>query len=184
MTDAENDRESAIAALTGMIEGISVFMLTARLADGSLRSLPMARAKAPFDGTVFDGTVFDGTVYLFADPTAATVAELQAHPQVNLSHADVSQCRYVSLSGVAEAVQDRELARSLWNPDYREWLPRGLPDPLHGLFRVTVQHAEYWDAAHSAMRQIGGIMKGVFTGNRPAVGDHESIDLGRKSAEP
>ena len=174
MTAAENERESAIAALTEMIDGISVFMLTARLADGSLRSLPMARARAPFDGTV----------YLFADPTAATVAELLAHPQVSLSHADVPQCRYVSLSGVAEAVDDRELARSLWNPDYREWLPRGLQDPLHGLFRVTVQHAEYWDAAHSAMRQIGGIMKGLFTGNRPAVGDHESIDLGRKPAEP
>ena len=179
MTDTGNDRESAIAALTEMIDGISVFMLTARLADGSLHSLPMARAKAPFDGTVFDGTV-----WLFADPTAATVAELRTHPQVSLSHADVPQCRYVSLSGVAEAVQDRKLAQSLWNPDYREWLPRGLQDPLHGLFRVTVQHAEYWDAAHSAMRQIGGIMKGLFTGNRPAVGDHESIDLGRKTAEP
>jgi general stress protein 26 len=168
MTDTGNDRDSAIATLTGMIDGISVFMLTARLADGSLRSVPMARAKTPFDGTV----------WLFADPTAATIAELQTHPQVNLSYADVPQCRYVSLSGVAEAVHDRKQAQELWNPDYREWLPQGLQDPLHGLFRVTVDHAEYWDAAHSAMRQIGGIMKGLFTGNRPAVGDHESIDIG------
>ena len=165
--DAENDRQHAVVVLTAMIDAISVFMLTARLPDGSLRSLPMARVRVPFDGTVL----------LFGDPTAATIAELKSHPQVNLSHADVPQCRYVSLSGLAEAVHDQKLAQNLWNPDYREWLPRGLQDPLRGLFRVTVQHAEYWDAAHSAMRQIGGLMKGLFTGNRPAVGDHESIDL-------
>ncbi len=172
--DAENDRQHAVAVLTEMIDAISVFMVTARQADGSLRSMPMARVRVPFDGTVL----------LFADPTSATIAELPAHPHVNLAHADVSQCRYVSLSGLAESVNDRQLPLELWNPDYREWLPRGLRDPLHGLFRVTVQHAEYWDAAHSAMRQIGGLMKGLFTGSRPAVGDHESIELGGKSGEP
>lgn len=164
--DAGSDRSPA-AVLAEMIDGISVFMLTARMADGSLRSLPTARVRVPFDGVIL----------LFADPTAATLVELQSLPQVSLSHADVSQCRYVSLSGSADSVHDPALAQELWNPDYREWLPQGLSDPLHGLFRVTIQHAEYWDAAHSAMRQIGGLMKGLFTGTRPAVGDHESIDL-------
>jgi general stress protein 26 len=166
--DAENEREHQLAVLTGMIDGISVFLLTALQSDGTLRGVPTARVR----------TVFDGTIWLFADPAAAALSGLTANPQVHLGHADVPQCRYVSLSGTAEAVHDSQLAQQLWNPDYREWLPQGLPDPRHGLFRVTVQHAEYWDAAHSAMRQIGGLMKGLFTGTRPAVGDHESMDLG------
>ena len=165
--DSDNDRSFAMATLAEMINGISVFMLTTRMADGSLRSLPTVRARVPFDGAIL----------LFAAPAAATMANLPSLPQVNLSHADVVQCRYVSLSGIAESLQDRALAQELWNPDYREWLPQGLSDPLHSLFRVTIQHAEYWDAAHSAMRQIGGLMKGLFTGNRPAVGDHESMEL-------
>lgn len=165
--DSHADQQHAIAVLAEMINSVPVMMLTVRLSDGSLRSVPVARVQSKFDGTV----------YLFADPAAETVAELQSPVQVNLSYADVSQCRYVSLSGEAEVVSDRKLAERLWNADYREWLPRGVQDPLHGLFRVTVQQAEYWDAAHSAMRQIGGLMKGLFTGTRPAVGDHESIDL-------
>ncbi|MBS0203255.1 MAG: pyridoxamine 5'-phosphate oxidase family protein [Planctomycetes bacterium] len=166
-SDSHEGHQLAIAALAEMIESIPVMMLTARLRDGSLRSLPMARVQAKFDGSI----------YLFADPLSETLADLKTQPQVNLSHADVPQCRYVSLSGDAEHVSDRPLAEKLWNPDYREWLPRGVHDPLHGLFRATILHAEYWDAAHSAMRQIGGLMKGLFTGNRPAVGDHESINL-------
>ena len=164
--DLPPDHVQAASALAEILHDVAVVMLTARLSDGSLRSMPMARAKVPFKGTL----------WLFADPTAAAISELQTHPQVNVSYADSQQCRYVSLSGVAEVVHDRQQAASLWNPDYREWLPRGLQDPQHGLLRVTVQHAEYWDATHSMMRQIGGLMRGVFTGTRPAVGDHESID--------
>ena len=164
--DTPPDQQQAVAALAGILNDVPVVMVTARLTDGTLRSMPMARASVPFEGTL----------WLFADPTAAAVSELQTHPQVNVSHSDSQQCRYVSLSGVAEVVHDREQAAALWNPDYREWLPRGLQDPQHGLLRVTVQHAEYWDATHSMMRQIGGLMMGVFTGTRPAVGDHTSID--------
>ena len=165
--DTEHDRQHAIATLAEMIDGVSVFMLTTVVADGSLRSLPTARARTPFDGSV----------WLFADPSMPAIVALPTNPQVNLSFADIPACRYISLSCTIEAVHDSARARELWNPDYREWLPRGLHDPLHGLFRATVQHAEYWDAAHSVMRQIGGLMKGLFTGNRPAVGDHISIDL-------
>jgi general stress protein 26 len=160
------DRVQAVAALSEILHDVPVVMVTARLTDGSLRSMPMARARV----------AFDGTLWLFADPTAAAISELQTHPQVNVSYADSQQCRYVSLSGVAEVVQDRRQIAALWNPDYREWLPRGLQDPQHGLLRVTVQHAEYWDATHSMMRQIGGLMMGVFTGTRPPIGDHTSID--------
>lgn len=165
--DAESGGDAALQVLPQIVNQVPVFMLTARLPDGSLRSMPVARIEIPFDGEI----------WLFADPAAAAVGDLASQPQVNLSFADVPQCRYVSLSGPAERVEDPRRARELWNPNYREWLPQGLQDPLHGLFRVTVQHAEYWDATHSVMRQMGGLMKGVFTGNRPAVGDHESIDL-------
>ena len=164
--DDQHDREHFATVLSEILRGVPVVMLTARLTDGSLRSMPMALARVPFDGVV----------WLFADPTAAAISELQTNSQVNVCHADAQQCRYVSLSGIAEVVHDRQQAAALWNPDYREWLPRGLQNPQDGLLRVTVQHAEYWDATHSMMRQIGGLMMGVFTGTRPAVGDHESID--------
>lgn len=169
----DSDRPVAHATLTELIDRVAVWMLVTRRPDGALRGLPVAHVPRPFEGQI----------WLFADPTAAPLLGADQPMPVHLSHAEVPDCRYVSISGTIQSIPDRELARQLWRPSYSEWLPRGLPDPSHGLFCVVVQHAEYWDASHSVMRQVGGLMRGVFTGQRPAVGDHESLDFPTPGSE-
>src|SRR5208337_4347672 len=51
---------------------------------------------------------------------------------------------YVSFTGHASVVQDREKMQDLWCPAYRAWFPRGLDDPELALLRVDVERAEYW----------------------------------------
>lgn len=165
--DSESSHPQALETLKELIENVSVFLLVTTLPNGSLRGIPVAHARQPFEGSL----------WIFADPAGLPLVGVALPCPVFLGSTAVEDCRYLSLSGQLEHIPDANLARQLWQPSYQEWLPSGLPDPVHGLFRMTVQHAEYWDAAHSVMRQMGGLMRGMFTGHRPAVGDHESLDL-------
>ncbi|MEJ7595469.1 MAG: pyridoxamine 5'-phosphate oxidase family protein [Planctomycetaceae bacterium] len=50
---------------------------------------------------------------------------------------------YVSLSGRATLVQDRQLIEELWHEDLRVWFPEGVNDPLLSLLRVDVDKWAY-----------------------------------------
>ena len=133
-----------IEHLARLIRGIKVAMLTTASADGSLRSRPMATVEAEFDGTL----------WFFTRADAPKVEEVQHEEQVNVSYVVADDQRYVSVSGRAVLVVDREKINELWNPLYKAWFPQGLDDPQIALLRVDAEKAEYWDARSSAMVQL------------------------------
>jgi general stress protein 26 len=53
--------------------------------------------------------------------------------------------RYISLSGRAEIVAEREKVRQLWSERYKTWFPGGVEDPELLLICVHAEEAEYWD---------------------------------------
>jgi len=136
-TTAETQRKPE--KLAELIGAARVAMLTTAAADGSLRSRPMLAHRAG------DGDV----LWFFTRAAAAKVEEALEHPRVNVSFADPDEGRYVSLSGSATLVRDRETVRRLWGEGDRAWFPRGPEDPDLALLRVEVGRAEYWDASSS-----------------------------------
>jgi general stress protein 26 len=89
-----------------MIRGIKVSMLTTMGPDRSLRSRPMASQEADFDGTL----------WFFTQASSQTTSEIRQHPQVNASFVSTEEHHYVSLTGHATVVQDREKMQELWSP--------------------------------------------------------------------
>ena len=161
-----HDRD--IEKLAKLIKGIRFAMLTTAMADGSLRSRPMMTQDAPFDGTLWFFTPFEsGKTY-----------ELQNDAHVNLSYADPSDNRWVSISGRGTVLRDQAKARELWTEIHRAWFPKGLDDPNLALLRVDVTDAEYWDAPNSKMVQLAGFVKALLTG-RPAdnIAENRKIHL-------
>lgn len=135
------EQEVNIRKLATMIRGVKVAMLTTSGLDRTLRSRPMATQE-------FD---FDGTLWFFTQAGSEKTREIRLNPQVNASFVSAEDHRYVSLTGQASLVPDREKMQELWSPAYRAWFPQGLDDPELALLKVDVELAEYWDMLSSSM---------------------------------
>src|SRR3954447_17778096 len=101
--------------LNDLIRDARVAMLTTEAADGSLRSRPMIACQG------------EGGLWFFTHVGDGKVDEALTHPRVNVCYAEPGRGRYVSVSGTAELVGDREMMRRLWHEEARAWFPRG-PD--------------------------------------------------------
>jgi general stress protein 26 len=139
--NVQSASQENIARLAKLIKGIKMALLTSVAADGSLHSRPMATLDRDFDGTL----------WFFTSAGGRTADEVEEHRQVNVSYAMPEKQHYVSVSGTASLVRDREKITELWNPLFKAWFPRGQEDPDLALLRVDVEQAEYWDAAASSL---------------------------------
>src|SRR4030095_15786957 len=156
-----------IAKLHELIKDIQFAMFTTAMKNGTLRSRPMATQRTPFDGTL----------WFFTDEDSAKVHEIGRDRHVNVSYADPGSNTYVSVSGTARLVKDREKARELWSPFVKAWFPEGLDDPRLALIKVDVTQAEHWDSPNSKMIQLFGYVKAMVTGKPPKGGENKKITL-------
>jgi general stress protein 26 len=167
MTTKKTDKKDAVAQLAELIQGIKVTMMTTVEPDGCIRSRPMWTHNDDFKGEL----------WFFTHESAPKVDEVQADQHVNLAYSDASRDRYVSVSGVASVVRDRQKIHELWNPALKAWFPKGVDDPDIALICVKVNKAEYWDTPNKRMVQLIGFVKAVLTGEKYSPGEHQKIDL-------
>jgi len=128
-----------IGKLYDLLQGARAVMLTTAAGD-SLRSRPMIPCR--------NGE--DGALWFFTRAGDAKVDEALHQPRVNVSFMDADGNRYVSVSGAAALVRDREKLRELWDERERALFPRGPDDPELALLRVSVERAEIWDGPAGA----------------------------------
>lgn len=130
--------------LKEQLQGIKVAMLTTIDRNHNiLRSRPMITQEADSDGEL----------WFFTQVDAPMVDEAE-NRQVNLSYIAPNHKRYVSISGVAQVVRDRQKTEKLWKSDYSSWFSAGKDDPNLVLLKVTVTSAEYWDDKTNKMVQV------------------------------
>ena len=167
MPDAVHSDRDAVTKLGKLIKGIRIAMMTTALPDGRLRSRPMATQQ----------TDFDGDLWFFTDADSGKVYEIGRENHVNISYADPSGNRYVSVTGTASVVRDQAKIKELWNPLHKAWFPKGPDDPNLTLVKVDVAQAEYWDGPSSTVVQVIGLAKAALTGQRYVPGNHDKLDL-------
>jgi general stress protein 26 len=160
----QDDGRKKVAEL---IKDIRFAMLTTVARDGQLRSRPM---------TMLD-LEFDGDLWFFVGASSPQVAEMRADDQVNLSFANPSDNAFVSISGTAQVVRDRQKIEELWNPAFKAWFPDGKDDPDLAVLKVTTTQAEYWDSPNGKLVQAIGFAKALVTGERVDVGESEKVRL-------
>jgi general stress protein 26 len=155
-TPENMNRDEMVAKVAELIKDIKIAMMTTEAEDGLLHSRPMAT----------QNTEFDGTLWFLTGQSTGKVSEIDWNPEVNLSYAEPSATRFVSVSGTAEIVDDRAKMAELWSDIYKAWFPQGLDDPDLCLMRVEVSFAEYWDVPSGKMVQVFGFLKAIATGER------------------
>jgi general stress protein 26 len=110
------------------------------------------------------------------------IEELTADPHVNLAYYRSSTREWVSVSGLASLTANRDLIRSVYNPEWKTWLGDaasgrdGSPDdPRIVLVLVEVLSATFLKVNESKPRVLFEVAKAKLTGKAPAFGEIETV---------
>ena len=126
----------SIRKIAEMMRDLDFCMLTTTSDDGRLHSRPMSN----------NGEVeFDGDVWFFSAADSRKVDEIEEDPEVELSYADTKRFLFISMSGTAAVVRDREKKRELWIEDLERWFEDGPDSEDIVLIKVTPIVVEYWN---------------------------------------
>lgn len=155
--------------LQRLLQDFSTAMLATRTVRGELRSRPMVVAEVQPDGTL----------WLLTDRHSAKMEEIARDKHVNVTMQ--SAMKFVSFSGTATAVHDREKIDGLWKEVWKVWFPAGKADPNLILIRVEGEAGEYWDnSGTNAVRYLIEAGRAYLSGTRPQIAEpqvHGKIDL-------
>lgn len=144
-------------------------MLVTRSTAGELRARPMAVAQVEADNDLWFVT---GT-------GSGKMDEIAADPHVCVTFQSSSQ--FLSLSGQATLVRDRQKIDQLWNEAWKVWFPEGKQDPSLALLRVEAHEGEYWDRSGvEGLKYLFQAGKAYLQGTRPETDQqqqHRKVDL-------
>ena len=160
--------------LADLIGDAGIAMLTTEDADGALRSRPLATLQLDSEGKL----------WFFTAMSSAKVGEIDQHRHVNLSYANPEKQEFVSISGSARLLRDREKMHDLWSLWAKPWFSNGVDDPDLGLLEVSVDQAEYWDAPASKMQRLIGLAQAMTSGNTDQLGEHGRVSPQETSSTP
>ncbi len=167
MSDSPDQNEK-IKKLRELIKDIDIGMLTTIDEDGNLHSRPMSTNSQ---------VEFDGDLWFFTNASSHKVTEVEHDRHVNVSFSDPHKQQYVSISGRATLVRDRNKIQELWKPELKAWFPQGVDEPDIALLKVNVDSAEYWDAPSSFVAHTISLVKAITTGEKANPGENEKVTL-------
>ena len=100
---------------------------------------------------------------------------LQINENVCLTFADNSGHRYVSVSGTANVLEDRNKVEELWDPSNRAfWDNKN--DPNIRVLRVRPSMAEFWDSPGKLVTTVK-MAAAALTGAKPDLGENRKVML-------
>jgi general stress protein 26 len=163
----QNKNEAHIKRLAEEIKGIKTVMFTTIGLDGFLRSRPMLSQKQEFDGTL----------WYFCHLIDDKVKEIQLNNKVCLSFVSPADDVWVSISGTAEVISDRDVMQKMWNPGLKQWFPHEINDKKIALIKVTAHNGEYWESNKGVFVQLVEIFVEVSQNTNYHVTEHARVEL-------
>lgn len=125
-------------ALWNDIKACKFVMFTTRHANGHLHSRPMTMQNTTLDA--------DDSLWFFMSRKSDPVAELAAESSVNVAYSPPGDACWISVTGTALVVDDRDKAKSLWNRSADALFPGGPTDPDLAVVEVRIVHVSEWEA--------------------------------------
>ncbi|WP_309083507.1 pyridoxamine 5'-phosphate oxidase family protein [Chelativorans sp.] len=147
-----------------LVRKIGICMLVSRDGD-DLRSRPMA---AYFDRDTH-------IIYFLTDADSHKKEELERDPHVALAFADTGSQTYLSVTGIAEILNDREKVRELWSTPAKAWWDSP-DDPKIRVLKVVPQDAQYWDSPGTIISYVK-MAAAAVSSTRPAMGENAKVNF-------
>lgn len=163
-----NGRDADFQKLREMIKDIDFCMLTTLDENSDLHSRPMS-LNSEVDQ--------EGNLWFFTSSNSHKVSELTRTPKCNVSFADPEDNRFVSITGKAELIKERQKIEELWKPELKAWFPDGTDQADLALLRVGIEKAEYWDSPSSTVAQVVSFVSALVKGESADWGENKKLDL-------
>jgi general stress protein 26 len=172
LKESPSSTDKKLDELYELIDGIEIAMFTTRRADGNLVSRPMATQER----------VTGADLWFVTDISSHKLDELRTDPHVNLAYYHVKSREWVSVAGIAEVTQDRNLIKELYKPDWKAWfgdqggeMNGGPDDPRLALISVEAQSVEYMKVNKPRPVVLFEVAKSMVTGTPPKVGEERTL---------
>ncbi|MBB1250525.1 MULTISPECIES: pyridoxamine 5'-phosphate oxidase family protein [unclassified Rhizobium] len=147
-----------------LIDKIGFCMLVTKIGD-DMRARPMSAYSEQIDNAI----------YFLTDVASHKDDEIARYPNVCLAFADSKGQKYVSLSGKAEVLNDRERIRELWATPAKAWWDSP-DDPSIRILKVTPAFAEYWDSPGTVISYIK-MAAAAVSNSKPDMGDNARVTM-------
>jgi len=162
MTDDNSTRDSDRA--WELMKKIGFAMLVTRDGD-KLRARPMSAYLERENNAV----------YFLTDARRHKDEEIASNPNINLSFANASDQKYVSVTGTAVVSNDRAKIRELFSTPAKAWWDSA-EDPNIRVLKITPDDAEFWDSPGSVISYVK-MAAAAVTGTRPDLGDNRKVAM-------
>ena len=158
-----SDMAADIDRIWRLIDEIPVAMVVTHEGQGRhMRARPMA---APARA--------EGVIYFLTDVDAPKAEEIRRNELICLALADNRSQKYVSITGHAELIDDRNRIREVWSIYDKAFWP-DKDDPRIRVLRVTPESAEFWEGAGTVVTAVK-LVAAMASGERMNVGANEKV---------
>ena len=159
-----SDTAADIDRVWALIDDIPVAMVVTHEGQGRhMRARPMAMRPARGEGVI----------YFLTDVDAPKAAEIRRNESICLALADNRSQKYVSITGHAELIDDRNRIREVWSIYDKAFWP-DKDDPRIRVLRVTPESAEFWEGAGTVVTAVK-LVAAMASGERMNVGANEKV---------
>jgi general stress protein 26 len=121
----------------------------------------------------------DGTIWFFSRRNSDKNIQITVDNKVYLMYADTSAQHYLSLTGHAQVVDDKNKIESLWTAMAKAWFEQGKDDPDITLIKVHPEEGHYWNTKNGKLVSMIKIAAAALTGKQPDAGVHGSVKYNR-----
>jgi general stress protein 26 len=159
-----SDTVADIDRVWALINDIPVAMVVTQDGESELmRARPMAMRPAREEGAI----------YFLTDVDAPKAEEIRRNQTICLALADNKSQKYVSISGHAEIIDDRDRVREIWSIyDKAFWPDKN--DPRIRILRATPESAEFWEGAEAVVTAVK-LVAAIASGERVNLGENRKV---------
>jgi general stress protein 26 len=144
-----------------LLRKFNTAMLVTHTGEHGFHARPMAIAKVEDDGRL----------WFISGANTAKIHEIEIDSHVHITAQD-GDSAFLTLSGRASLVVDREKIAELWKEPFRAWFPGGKDDPDLELISVMPERGEFWDSTGAnRYRYLWEAAKAYVSGTTPDTED-------------
>jgi general stress protein 26 len=158
------DKATDIDHVWKLINDIPIAMVVTHEGQGqNMRARPMAIRSAREEGAI----------YFLTDVDTPKAVEIRRNQSVCLALSDTKNQKYVSISGHAEMIDDRDRVNKFWSVyDKAFWSDKN--DPRIRVLRVTPESAEFWEGSGTIVTAVK-LAAAIASGERVNLGANEKV---------
>ena len=117
----------------------------------------------------------NNAIYFLTDARRHKDEEIARNPGINLSFANASDQKYVSVTGTAVVSNDRAKIKQLFATPAKAWW-ESADDPNIRVLKITPDDAEFWDSPGSVISYVK-MAAAAVSGTRPDLGDNRKVSM-------